>query len=164
MGNLLQLTLQTNTTQKRFSEGDIREDGYIFRAYLKRKLVSGEVVANEQWLSPESYHRYRMTHALTSARKRAADQNLPFDIDVNHLLSIYPKDNKCPIFGIELSWGDKSGRETSPSLDKIHPALGYVVGNVVWISNYANRLKSDHSLDTLRTLLAFYEKLERRNE
>lgn len=77
-------------------------------------------------------------------------------------MEIYPEDGKCPIFGIDMEFGGI--QNTSPSLDRIHPAIGYVKGNVMWVSGYANTLKSVNTLDTLRTLLAFYENLERRNE
>jgi hypothetical protein len=156
VGNLLQLKSQTSSTSKRYKHGDKREDGYRFQGYKKE----GRGV----WLTEESFHKCKVHAALSSSRSRSKKQNLPFDLDIAYLLEIFPKDNKCPIFGIDLVWGSESGYANSPSLDKIYPSLGYVKGNVVWVSMYANRLKSDHSLDTLRTLLAFYEKLERRKE
>lgn len=116
----------------------------------------------ECWRTPEQFLRQRLNGVLTNARNRAEEKGVPFDIDVEYLLSIFPSDNKCPVFGIELVWGGDT--KNSPSLDRIHPALGYVKGNLIWVSDYANKLKSFNSLDTLRTLLAFYENLERRNE
>lgn len=77
-------------------------------------------------------------------------------------MSIYPDDSMCPVFGFEMTWGGDSN--TSPSLDKIVPAKGYVRGNVVWVSQYANMLKTANSLETLRALLTFYERLEGNNE
>lgn len=97
---------------------------------------------------------------MHKAKLRAEDNNLPFDLDINYLVEIFPADMRCPVFGIQMFWGKEGGIETSPSLDRIVPALGYVKGNVIWISRYANRLKSDHTLETLRTLLRFYERLE----
>lgn len=46
----------------------------------------------------------------------------------------------------------------SPTLDKIIPALGYVPGNVWVISHRANTIKSDASLEELKTLTANLEK------
>lgn len=40
--------------EKRYSQGDIREDGLVFLSY--RKVVSG---FNERWLTPEAYERYK---------------------------------------------------------------------------------------------------------
>jgi hypothetical protein len=42
----------------------------------------------------------------------------------------------------------------SPSLDRIDPGQGYVPGNVRVISDRANRLKGDRSIETLRLLSA----------
>lgn len=154
MVSLHQLKSLANTTEKQFKLGDLREDGKV---YFCDSTKRGEV-----WISPEQYKRARFNVALQSARNRAKKKKLPFNIDVDYLMEIYPKDGKCPVFGIDMEFGGV--QNTSPSLDRIHPALGYVKGNVMWISGYANTLKSLNTLDTLRTLLAFYEKLERRNE
>jgi hypothetical protein len=64
------------------------------------------------------------------------------------------------VFGVVLTWGDETGRSTSPSLDRIVPALGYVKGNLIWVSNYANIMKSNHSISALETLVNFYRQLE----
>ena len=42
-----------------------------------------------------------------------------------------------------MEWGNKKGRRTSPSLDKINPDKGYMKGNVAFISTKANSIKSD---------------------
>jgi hypothetical protein len=80
--------------------------------------------------------------ALHSARKRASDGGLPCDLDAEYLLSIFPADSTCPALGIPLIWiGGRTAN--SPALDKRIPALGYTRGNVAWISDKANRIKSD---------------------
>lgn len=141
------------STSERFSFGDTREDGFIFAKYRNGKPI---------WYSPKAFHKDKITTAFHNAKSRAEKKNLPFDIDTDYLTEIFPEDGKCPVFGIELVWG--GDRKSSPSLDRIHPALGYVRGNLVWVSDYANTLKSHNSLDTLRALLKFYERLEQRNE
>jgi hypothetical protein len=123
-----------SSTQKQFSQGDKREDGFIFKQYSKRKREKGFVLV-EQWLSPESYQRAKIGAVAGNCRRRANSTSIPYNLDIDYLESIYPKDNKCPIFGIELEWGLENGHNNSPSLDRIHPALGYVKGNVIWISN-----------------------------
>ena len=154
LDHLNQSQLKTGNTSKQFKLGDIREDGFVFSSYKPNGW--------EYWLSPETFHIARIKKAVIQAKYRSEKKKVPFGIDADYLIKIYPKDGKCPIFGIDFVWaGDKN---TSPSLDRIHPALGYVKGNVMWISGYANTLKSSNSLDTLRTLLAFYEKLERKIE
>ena len=55
----------------------------------------------------------------------------------------------CPVLGIPIvkSPGDSTGErnDNSPSLDKFIPSLGYVKGNVQFISDRANRIKNDGS-------------------
>ena len=84
-----------------------------------------------------------MATLLSRARRRAKDNGLPFDLDLDYLMTL-PSDT-CPVFGIALAWcaGTKIRDDNAPSLDKIDPALGYVVGNVAWLSWRANRIKND---------------------
>lgn len=96
-----------------------------------------------------------MRRAYHKARYRALDKCLAFTIDPHYLDSIFPTDYLCPVFGTQMEWG--GNKDTSPSLDRIFPAIGYVPGNVMWISTYANTLKNANSLDTLKRLVSFYE-------
>lgn len=57
----------------------------------------------------------------------------------------------CPVLGIPLTIGGKRS-PSSPSLDRIDPALGYVPGNIRVISDRANRLKGARSLHALLRL------------
>jgi len=82
---------------------------------------------------------------LRRAKKRAIADNIPFDIDVTDI--VIP--SHCPILQIPLVKSSKHASDNSPSLDKIIPSFGYVKGNVQIISNKANRLKSNASLEDL---------------
>jgi hypothetical protein len=78
------------------------------------------------------------------ARKRAQRLGLPFAL---------PKDaitipDICPALGQPIrTTGTRSAQ--SPSLDRIRPDDGYVLGNVRVLSDYANRLKGDMSLEEI---------------
>jgi hypothetical protein len=87
--------------------------------------------------------RGHMATLLSRARRRALASGLCFDIDLDYLMTL-PSDT-CPVLGVALAWCAKSKvrAEDSPSLDKIDPALGYVIGNVAWVSWRANRIKND---------------------
>lgn len=88
--------------------------------------------------------------ALRQAKKRAALSGYPYAItedDVN-----VPE--FCPLLGIKISRGVGKLSDASPSLDKIRPELGYVPGNVWIISNRANRIKSDATVQELELLVA----------
>lgn len=58
----------------------------------------------------------------------------------------------CPLLGIKLMRGLKKQGPASPSLDRIKPGLGYVPGNVWVISNRANTIKQDATLQELQML------------
>lgn len=88
---------------------------------------------------------------VRSARRRALLKGIPFDIDYTDIhIPEY-----CPLLGIKLNKhiGEGVGFDDSPSLDKIVPELGYVKGNVWIISDRANRIKSDASLEELQLLV-----------
>lgn len=99
----------------------------------------------------EDYRR-RM---LSSARRRAAQQGLPCDLEsVDDIKYV----THCPVLGIELRPGFDHNDDASPSLDRIVPTKGYVKGNVIVISLRANRLKSNATLDELQRLAKFYRR------
>ena len=60
----------------------------------------------------------------------------------------------CPDTGEEFY---SDGRDTWASLDRIDSSKGYVEGNVSWISYKANRVKSDHDIKLIRSLLSYME-------
>lgn len=78
------------------------------------------------------------------ARKRAARKGVPFELtesDIEKLLV-----DTCPVLGLKLESGDATGRGTSPSINRIVPELGYVLGNVEIISTRANRMINDGTI------------------
>lgn len=98
-----------------------------------------------------------LRNALVSSKKR----NLPFNLSLEDI--IIPK--VCPVLGIELSLNNTSKNfDSSPSIDRYIPELGYVKGNIEIISMKANRMKNSASIEDVRKLLAWMEsrlKLER---
>jgi hypothetical protein len=85
---------------------------------------------------------------VVSARTRARKQNVPFTITEGDIT--IPA--HCPVLGLELVRGVGQAGPASPSLDKIVPALGYVRGNIQVISNRANILKRDATLEEIEAL------------
>ena len=90
--------------------------------------------------------RLNISKTLYTVKRRAMAKGLPFNLDHKYLCAIAP--SKCPIFKMPLAWGYGSlatrghVADNSPSLDRIVPESGYVKGNVAWISNKANMIKS----------------------
>jgi hypothetical protein len=86
--------------------------------------------------------RTRVDTAWRNAKKRALDASVPFDIDVDYLLSVYPSDGLCPILKIPMIFGGEE-RANSPSVDRYVPEKGYTRGNLCWICTKANIIKQD---------------------
>lgn len=63
----------------------------------------------------------------------------------------------CPILGVPLVRVPGKQSPHAPSLDRVVPSLGYVPGNVRVISQRANTLKSNMSIDIVRALLRYLE-------
>ena len=143
----------------KFKRGDIRKDGKVFYGYQKGR---------EYWTSPKQLEkeRNRVTKAeddsrqtkggharyiLKGCKKRADQLGISFDIVASDICDSAP--DVCPILGFRLSWGERKGKSTdnSPSLDRIDPSRGYIEGNVQWISYMANRMKSNATLEQLKT-------------
>ena len=70
-------------------------------------------VRNGSWLRNRIGHAYR--HAIDRALKRG----IPFDVSIDRLVEIFPKDYRCPILGTLREWKKQGGKRTSPSIDRI---------------------------------------------
>lgn len=86
---------------------------------------------------------------LSSARNRAKLKNLDFSID----LSDIELPEVCPLLGIPLSI-NASNKDFAYSLDRIDSSKGYIKGNVWVISDRANRLKNNATLEELEMLVS----------
>jgi len=144
-------------TNKFFKVGDTRKkDNKIFFNYQSIH-VDNKGFKYESWFSPQKYIERRIQLTHQRCKQRAKKDSVPFDIDANYLISIYPKNNKCPVLGIKMQFGGDD-IQISPSVDKIVPEKGYVKGNVVWMSYRANSLKTDASIDELKGLAKWVKK------
>jgi hypothetical protein len=132
--------------------GDVRTDGMVFWAYRKDR-------GTEHWITNEQYEKYitkqsskrsRISTNLAVTRYNCKKNNVPFDLDLEYLLEIAVE--KCPVFGFELAWNGVRGsiQPNSPSLDRIVPELGYIKGNVRYLSNQANTMKSYATKEQLK--------------
>lgn len=89
---------------------------------------------------------------LRRLKQRAMEQNVPFDLSLDDLQI----PTHCPVLGKPLVIGGGRGfSDWSPSTDRVIPKLGYVKGNVQIISNRANLLKRDASLEELEKLVDY---------
>ena len=67
----------------------------------------------------------------------------------------------CPVLGVKMETTKLHSKNSdfSPSFDRIYPKQGYTKGNVIVISNKANRIKTDATVEQIRKVADFYEKL-----
>ena len=124
-------TCRRGHTSERYKNGDCKECARErYRADAPAKIAAAR-----------AYSRSRPRETmLLGAKHRAIRKNLPFNLELEDI--VIPK--ICPVFGTAI---------TKPALDRKRNELGYVKGNVRVISDRANRLKSDATLQELWLLL-----------
>lgn len=90
------------------------------------------------------------------AKNNAYKKGREFNIDLRDIvIPVY-----CPLLGIKLTRILNKGRVGSnPSLDRIDNSKGYIKGNVMVISDKANRIKMNLSMNELRLLSENIKKL-----
>lgn len=112
--------------------------------YGQMNPVSGKVWDGSQFNSPASFNDRRYRNLLVGAKHRSQKFDREFALTLDWLKAVWPTDGKCPILGIELAWGGgATGRDNSPSIDRLENTRGYTPDNCRVISWRANRLKSD---------------------
>lgn len=96
-------------------------------------------------------HEYRRANpgrfALVGAKRRAKSSGVPFMLTE---VDLPPIPDRCPVFDTVFKHGDGRVLPESLTLDRIVPALGYVPGNVMWLSHRANAMKQDATIEELR--------------
>lgn len=112
------------------------------KANKKQKYAedpSSDLAKQKQW-KIKNQEKY----LASSAKARSKKYGIVFDISAD---DIHIPDF-CPYLGIKL---EPFSEWSSPSLDKIDPALGYVKGNIQVVSLLANTMKSSASIEQLVT-------------
>jgi hypothetical protein len=131
-------------------EQKIKETAWASAAY--KRDPEGKKAKVLEWI--RAHPGYYM---LKNAQFRARRGGYPCTITLEDI--VIPE--FCPVLGIKLGTYIGKGRggfkDDAPSLDKVIPSKGYVKGNVCVISNRANAIKRDASLDELRLVVAYIE-------
>lgn len=138
--------------KKRKESAEFREKEAVAGNIYRKKHQTARQAATLKWVHGKpGYYLWK------NAQYRAVREGLAFnlrreDIDIPAF---------CPVLGIriEASLGRRGLSPCSPSVDKILPTLGYVVGNIRVISNLANILKrGEVSPDNLRKVADYIER------
>ncbi|EHI9241207.1 hypothetical protein J9100_002470 [Vibrio vulnificus] len=106
--------------------------------------------------SLSSYDKDPRGYILKRVRGTAKQRGLPFNLTIEDI----EIPSKCPLLGIPIKAksgaglgsgrGKKEDINHGASVDRINPDKGYVKGNIWIISNKANRMKQDLSIEQLR--------------
>lgn len=117
--------------------GETHEDREVRLARARDRYYSADPVT--EWARA----------AISTARARARRFGLAFAITAADLRSIAP--THCPALGFALDYsrGRIVIQDDSPTVDRIIPPLGYVLGNIAVVSNKANNAKGRCSPEEL---------------
>ena len=128
--------------------------------YAKNKEIIKARLAARERANPNSVaaiarHMRANTPAvylLANAKRNAKARGVPFNLEPGDIVA----PTHCPVLGLELKRTRGKRTDSSPSLDRIVPARGYIKGNVLVISWRANRIKNDATIAELAQVAAFY--------
>lgn len=95
------------------------------------------------------------------AKNRARAKSLEFDLDRDHLISLWDdQDGCCALTGLKFELGATGIKgqvhPRAPSLDRITPSLGYVKGNIRLITYHMNVALSEFGVQEFENLVRAY--------
>ena len=94
---------------------------------------------------------------FVAKRSECKQKGFRFDLTEQYLQDIWT--DFCPIFHTPMVIGTGGrGDGYNSHLDRIIPEVGYVKGNVAWISGRANRIKYNASVKDLRDIADWMER------
>lgn len=83
---------------------------------------------------------------VTRTRQNARNRGLDFEVDIDYLNTLMiSQHHKCKLTGVDICILSEKLHpgETTASLDRVDPSIGYVVGNVQWLHKTVNRIKQN---------------------
>ena len=125
----------------------------------KKHYCSNKCLCESNRIYPELHNKKNKRYKIwCSLKKRAKLKGFEFNLDLEDIPQI---PEFCPVLGIKIISNDGANKPTdnSPSIDRIDSKKGYIKGNIRIISNRANRIKSDATIEELRKVLEDYEKI-----
>ena len=98
-------------------------------------------------------------------KERARNKGVDFDLSGEYLSEIWPEDGQCPALKIKMEKGTEGmSAFYSPSIDRINPNLGYLKGNVQWVSKLANQIMSNATPDQVIMVGEYFKKITKELE
>lgn len=100
----------------------------------------------------------RRAQLLRGAKSRAKKRGMEFSLTKENV----KWNDVCPVFGFELNYsgqGKKVADYNAASLDRVDNNKGYTPENVIVISHRANAIKRDATLEELKALVAWLQRM-----
>ena len=128
---------------------------------LKECIINGSEIKRaqscgcEKGVSPDQREAFQLnkTHfferrLLNYARRNSKRRGEECSLELEDI--VIPE--YCPLLGIKLDTSSGSKQDTSPSVDRIDSSKGYTRENVWVISQRANRIKNNSTIEELRMI------------
>ena len=125
-----------------------RSKEYFYKHREERNRKSKERYYKRKYEDYFSFYLYNKKSSVNAT-------GIKWELDKEYLESIWT--DTCPVFGVPLVKRTEEFSDNTAELDRIVPELGYVKGNVRWISKRANRLKSDATIEELKKIIKYME-------
>ena len=121
------------------------------RAIQHRKYLR-YIEADPDFLA-KNYKRYYKQNLLSNARRRARLKGIEFDLSLEDIII----STVCPVLKIPLQPAFGTGKisPNSPTIDRIDLQQGYTKDNICIISDKANRIKNDATIEELEKVLEY---------
>ena len=147
-------------TEKRYKSKckECRHESYLEQKEKTKERARKYYEDNKNKVLEKSRERRRNNLAnemLKSAKVRAKKKGLEFNIDETDIT--IPE--YCPVLGIRLEIGNGRVQKNSPTLDRIDSNKGYIKGNVIVVSQRANTIKTNATIEEIFKVYEFYKKL-----
>lgn len=103
----------------------------------------------------QNENKSRAKVIIDNARRRAKKKGLEFNLKVSEI----ELPTHCPVFGFELDYTHSKSHFNSPSLDRTDNSVGYTKENSRIISQKANQIKNNSSVEELELLLKYLKEI-----
>lgn len=126
-----------------------------YAANKERIAATKREQGNRYYHSRKGTQEFKIKQLYDGARERSRKSELPFDLDVEYIKSLWESTNGCcSVSGtpFDLKPSETFQNPNAASLDKIIPKLGYVKGNVRLVTWHVNAAILNFGLPTFLTL------------
>ena len=122
----------------------------------KCKKCSAERAAKERQRRKNDWKHKPTLAMFNNSKQRAKVAGIEHTISIDDI--VIP--DMCPVLGVKLDVGDRKRKGNAPSIDRIDNTKGYTKENIMIVSNRANILKNDATIDELIMIGKFYQNLK----